>query len=87
MFCDSCKSWAFTQIDAFGITNVRASLLVDAAWFVPYLETCAITKMDWVQTPAIERYDEFPPPETMPAMLERYAKWADARGWPVPASR
>jgi hypothetical protein len=85
-FCDDCKTWVFTRINEFGIVNVRATLLDDARWFVPYLETYAATKLPWVETPAVERFDEFPAPETFPKMMGAYAAWAQARGWPVTGS-
>ena len=86
MFCDRCKTWVLTHIDQFGIVNVRATLLDDASWFSPYMETYAATRLRWVTTPAVKRYDEFPANEDYPALLADYAVWAKARGWPVAVS-
>jgi hypothetical protein len=38
--CAHCKAWAFTRpegLDAF--VNVRATMLDDHSWFVPFAET------------------------------------------------
>ncbi len=82
-FCDACKSWAFTRVPQFGLVNVRATLLDDARWFVPYLETYRSTKLPWVEAPAKESYAEFPDPNDFPAVLERYTDWARRRDWPT----
>lgn len=82
-FCDHCKTWVLTRVEAFGLTNVRATLLDDARWFVPYLETFASTRLPWASTPAVERCDEFPAPDSYPAMMAAYVTWARARGWPA----
>ena len=81
--CDRCKTWVMTEIEAFGLLNVRAALLDDAGWFVPFLETYRSTKLAWVTTPAVERFDEFPEPALYPQLLADYRAWARARGWPV----
>lgn len=82
-FCDQCKTWVLTRVVAAGLVNVRPTLLDDARWFVPYLETYSSTKLPWVSTPAIERCDEFPDPASYPELMAAYAAWAKARGWPV----
>ena len=83
MFCDYCKTWVFTRIEAFGLTNLRATMLASSDWFVPFMETFVSTKLPWVDTPAVQRFDEFPPPESYPDLMAQYADWARARNWPV----
>jgi hypothetical protein len=82
-FCDQCKTWVLTRVVGFGVVNVRPTMLEDAYWFVPYLETYASTKLPWASTPAVERCDEFPDPAGYPKLMADYAAWARARGWPT----
>lgn len=82
-FCDHCKTWVFTRIPQFGVINLRPTMLDSASWFSPFIETYVSTKLPWVDTPAVQRFDEFPPPESYVQLLARYASWARERGWPV----
>src|SRR5690606_1045816 len=41
LFCDHCKSWIFTRVEAYGVTNLRPTMLDSAAWFAPFIETFA----------------------------------------------
>ena len=84
MFCDHCKTWMFTHVDDFGITNVRATMLDAYDWFVPYLETHRSTKLPWVESPAIQSFEAFPHPDEFPTLLTTYADWAKSRNWPIP---
>lgn len=38
--CDRCKSWVFTKMAApeMNFVDLRATMLDDASWFVPYME-------------------------------------------------
>jgi hypothetical protein len=75
--CDWCKSWLFTRLPAeYGAVNVRATMLDDARWFVPFMETYTSEKLPWVATPAQHSYAEFPPNADFPALIEAYAKQA-----------
>lgn len=87
MFCDHCKTWVFTRIEAFGLINLRPTMLDSRGWFAPYMETFVSAKLPWVDTPAVQRFDEFPPPESYPDLMARYADWARARNWPVANSQ
>jgi hypothetical protein len=85
-FCDFCKTWVFTRIEQFGMANLRATMLDEARWFVPFIETFTSTKLPWVRTPAAASFEEFPPPETYAELLTAYAAWAAERGWPAPGA-
>jgi hypothetical protein len=62
--CDWCKSWVFTRIEPdMGFVNVRATMLDDASWFVPFIETYTSEALAWVKTPARHSYAKFPPME------------------------
>lgn len=76
--CDRCKSWLFTRIDPHpgfvpGFVNVRATMLDDARWYVPFVETFTSEALPWASTPARHSYAGFPPMEQFPALLAEYA--------------
>jgi hypothetical protein len=61
-FCPQCMTWMFTRfLPEF--VNVRATMLEDVSWFVPFIETWTKSKLPWAATPAVHRYAEFPPME------------------------
>ncbi len=61
--CPHCLSWVFTRPPAAmgDFVNVRATMLDDTGWFVPFLESCTSEKLAWAQTPAVHSYEHFPP--------------------------
>ena len=74
-FCPYCMSWLFTRPeDAAELVNVRATLLDDAAWVSPFMETFTKEKLDWVSTPAVYSFEEFPPMEAYGEILKAYAE-------------
>lgn len=76
--CDWCKSWVYTELPAaMGFVNVRATLLDDAGWYVPYVETFTSEALPWAKTPALHSYEQFPPMEKMPFLLAEF----DALQW------
>ena len=51
-----CLSWAFTRPDGMdGFVNVRATMLDDHAWFVPFVETSRAEGFPWAVTGARSR--------------------------------
>ena len=74
-FCPHCMSWMFTRpegADAF--VNVRATLLDDASWFEPFMETYTSEKLPWATTPAAHSFSEFPAMEDYPALMKEFAE-------------
>lgn len=72
--CDWCKSWVFTKLPPeYGAVNLRATMLDDATWFVPFMETQTAEMLAWAKTPAKHRYERFPEPAEFPALMERFA--------------
>ena len=72
-FCPKCMSWLFTRFHP-DFVNVRATMLEDASWFVPFIETWTRTKLPWVNTPAVHRYAEFPPTEDFEKLMAEFAR-------------
>lgn len=81
--CDYCKSWLFTRpprMDAF--VNVRASVLDDHAWFVPFVETCTSEGLPWAKTGATHSFPNIPPAEAFGPIAAEFARLT-----PGPATR
>ena len=58
--CPFCKSWLFTRPAAIDFVNLRATMLDDPSWVVPYVETWAGEKLPWVTTPAVHSFESLP---------------------------
>ena len=71
--CPHCKSWMFTKatfIDAF--VNIRPTMLDDASWFSPFVETYSSAKLPWATTGATHSFPEFPPMEAYEALTKEF---------------
>lgn len=73
--CPYCMSWIFSRPERLkGFVNMRATMLDDTSWFVPFGESWTSEKLAWATTPAVYSFPEFPPPEETPALLEAFAR-------------
>ena len=76
-FCPHCLSWMFTRPEGFDMfVNVRPTMLDDAGWFSPFIETFTSEKLPWATTPAVHSYETFPPFEAFEALTRDYAAQA-----------
>jgi hypothetical protein len=74
-FCTRCKSWLFTTGPLLGGgVNFRPTMLDDARWVRPYIETWTLAKLPGVSTGAKVSFDKFPPPENFGLILAAYAR-------------
>jgi hypothetical protein len=72
--CPHCKSWLFTRMPGMdSFVNVRPTMLDDAQWFSPYVETCVSEKLPWATTPAVHSFEVFPPMDTFGPLAQEYA--------------
>jgi hypothetical protein len=74
-FCPHCMSWMFTRpvgLDWF--VNVRATLLDDARWFEPFVETCTSERLPWATTPAAHSFPTFPEMDAYGALTQAFAE-------------
>lgn len=74
-FCPHCMSWMFTRpegVDQF--INVRATLLDDASWVAPFIETWTQTRLPGAVTSAAFSYEAFPPIEDYMKLMDEFAK-------------
>jgi len=73
--CEHCKSWLFTRPDGMaGFVNVRATMLDDAAWFVPFVETSTAEALPWARTSATHSFANIPPAEVFGPIVEEFAR-------------
>lgn len=73
-FCPDCKSWMFTRIaDVSEFINVRPTMLEDATWTRPFIETMTKDKLAWVTTPARHSFESFPAESDLPRLINEFA--------------
>ncbi len=73
-FCPECMTWLFTRPERLPhILNVRATLLDDATWFAPFMETFTRTKLPWAHTGALRSFTEFPAPDAYEGLIKELA--------------
>src|SRR5215470_14031197 len=76
-FCAYCMSWLFTRPDGFDwFVNVRATMLDDPSWFVPFVETYTSEKLPWATTPATHSFPAFPTIEQYGELTAEFAQQA-----------
>lgn len=74
-FCAHCKNWLFTTGVAGGqFVNFRATMLDDASWVQPFIESYVTEKLPGVVSGAKFSFDQFPPPEKYPELVQAYAR-------------
>ncbi len=72
--CPHCMSWMFTRPDGFDFfVNIRATMLDDPGWFVPFIETMTSERLPWATTPALHSYKRWPEMEEFDGLIKEYA--------------
>ncbi|HEV2533153.1 GFA family protein [Phenylobacterium sp.] len=72
-YCPWCMSWMFTRPQALSwFVNVRSTLLDDARWTTPFMETMASEKLPWVKTPAVHSFAQFPDAALYPGLIAEF---------------
>lgn len=73
-FCQRCKSWMFTRPQGMDwFVNLRPTMLDEAGWFSPFIETYTSEALPWAKTPAVHSYPQFPPLEAYEGLIAEYA--------------
>jgi hypothetical protein len=74
-FCPNCMSWLYTQTESMEwFTNVRATMLDDPSWFVPFVETWTSERLPWAATPAPHSFPELPPLDTYEDLIRAFVE-------------
>lgn len=74
LFCGYCMTWLFTRpdgIDAF--VNVRPTMLDDARWVAPFIETHTAEKLPWAVTGAVHSFAKLPAMSDYDGLIREYA--------------
>lgn len=78
-FCPRCMSWMFTRPEGLdGFVNLRPTLLDDASWFRPFVETWTREKLPWAVTPAVHSFERLPTYDEFAALSNAYLASAGA---------
>jgi hypothetical protein len=73
-FCPHCLTWMFTRPEGMDwFVNLRPTMLDDASWFSPFIETFTSEKLAWATTAAVHSYETFPPLEAYEGLLNEFA--------------
>jgi hypothetical protein len=72
--CPNCSSWIFTRVATpMGeLVNVRAPMFDEPDQSAPFIETCALEKLDWVNLGVKHSFDKFPSGEQFGALLHEF---------------
>jgi hypothetical protein len=73
-FCAYCRNWLYTDGFAAPFVNVRSTMLADASWVAPYVESRIAEKLPGVVSGAKVSFEDFPPPEQYAPLMEAYAR-------------
>jgi len=74
-YCDHCKSWLFTRPAGMeAIINLRATILDDASWVVPFIDIETADKLPGVITGAQFSFEGTPPTDKFIEISAQYAK-------------
>ena len=77
-FCRHCMTWMFTRPEGMPFVNVRPTMLDDASWFRPFMETWASTRLAFAETRAVRSFAEFPGMEEYEGLVGEYRAWVVA---------
>ncbi|WP_395646489.1 GFA family protein [Terricaulis sp.] len=73
-FCPHCKNWLFTRPQGRPFVNFRPTMLEDASWVQPYVESCVEDRLPGAVTGAKHSFEGFPPADRYADLMEGYAR-------------
>jgi hypothetical protein len=74
-FCAYCKNWLYTSgISGGQFVNFRPTMLDDASWVTPYIESYVSEKLPGVVSGAKHSFEKFPEPHQYPELMAGFAK-------------
>ncbi len=73
-FCPNCKNWLFTRPQGMPFVNFRPTMLEDASWVQPYVDSGIEDKLPGAVSGAKYSYEGFPPPSDYEMLMEGYAR-------------
>lgn len=72
-FCPRCKNWLFLRVAGADVVNLRATMLDDHRWFVPYVEIFAGSKAPWVSITTPYSFATMPEDEDFEVLMTSFA--------------
>lgn len=73
-FCPDCLTWLFTRpIGMDWFVNIRAPVLDDHHWVVPFVETFTAEKLPWASTPAPHGFETLPELAAYDGLIKAFA--------------
>ena len=74
-FCAFCKNWVYSDGERIpGLVNFRSTMLEDASWVAPFVESNVASRLPGVVSGAKHSYTEFPPPEDYQVLMDGFAR-------------
>lgn len=74
-FCPWCLTWVFTgPFEDMGFVNLRATMLDDHRWFVPFVEVWTREKLPWATTPAVHSFESEPEMDAYADLIAEYGR-------------
>ncbi len=74
LYCPHCKNWVFTRPHGLDFVNVRATMLDDHQWYVPFVEVFTSEKLAWAATPAAYSFGTQPELKDYAPLVEEFAR-------------
>jgi hypothetical protein len=72
-FCPHCMSWMFTRPEGMDwFVNLRPTMLDDASWFTPFIETWTREKLPFAETGAVYSYETLPEMAAYEGLVKEY---------------
>lgn len=73
--CGRCLSWVYTTLPAMDFfVNLRATMLDDAGWFVPFTEVWTSEGLPWAKTGAARSYGTSPEFAAYEGLMAEFAE-------------
>jgi hypothetical protein len=75
LYCPHCKNWLITHPHGLDfVVNVRATMLDDHGWYVPFVEVNTAEGFSWAKTPAAHSFAAQPDLEGYTPLIEAFAR-------------
>lgn len=80
-FCGyNCKSWMFTRPERAPAVNVRPTMLENAEWSTPFIETFTSERLPWATNSARYSFASFPAWGEFENLTREFSKMSASRG-------
>jgi hypothetical protein len=77
-FCPHCMSWMFTRPEGMDwFVNLRPTMLDDASFSTPFIETWTRERLPWASTAAAHSFETIPDNDAFAGLVAAYAEVLD----------